>query len=88
LPEIQKTQGKDLKPSFMKEKPPAPHRERTEARIDETVRETDGLCREENLIPEATPDYQVAPPEDPAREERINSTAEKKTALMQSDKKK
>jgi hypothetical protein len=62
------------------------HRERTEARIDETVRETDELCREENLIPEATPDYQVAP-EDPVREERINNTAEKITALMQSDKK-
>jgi hypothetical protein len=62
------------------------HRERAEARIDETVRETDELCREENLIPEATPDYQAAP-EAPAREERINSTAEKMTALMRSDKK-
>jgi transposase len=63
------------------------HRERAEACMDETVKETDELCREENLIPEATPDYQVAS-EDPAREERINNTAEKMAALMRSDKKK
>ncbi|MDR0348995.1 MAG: hypothetical protein LBH90_05825 [Tannerella sp.] len=70
----------------MEEKPPTPW-ERAEARMDETAGETDKLCREENLIPEATPDYQAAS-EDPAREECINSTAEKMAALMQSNKKK
>jgi transposase len=63
------------------------HHERAEARIDETVKETDELCREENPVSETAPDYQAAS-EDPAREERINSTAEKMTALMRSDKKK
>jgi transposase len=62
------------------------HRERVEARIDETIQEIDELCREENLIPEATPDYQVAS-EDPTHEERINNTAEKMTALIRSEKK-
>jgi hypothetical protein len=58
-----------------------------EARINETIKEIEDLCREENLIPETTPDYQVAS-EDPAHEERINNTAEKMATLMQSDKKK
>jgi Transposase and inactivated derivatives len=62
------------------------YRERIEARIDETIKEIEELCHEEGLLPDSSPDYQVAP-EDPTREERINNTVEKMNALMQSEKK-
>jgi transposase len=63
------------------------HRERVEARIDETIKEIDELCREENPIPETAPDYQEAS-EDPTCEERINNIIEKMTAIASPDKKK